>query len=194
MTLIDHILYALCWLSFGMVHSLLSGATVRSGLGRLVGRWHRLTFNAVALVHLALILWAGRLLAGDDTAFALPEWLFWIMNAMVAGGLLLGAAALRSYRAGPFLGWAQLRGEGDDETELEIGGLHRWMRHPLYTAGFLLLWGLARSQLATATALWASLYFVIGSRIEERRLVARFGAAYRRYRAQTPAFFPRPGR
>src|SRR3546814_3776572 len=64
------------------------------------------------------------------------------------------------------------------------------MRHPLYSALFLMLWGLARSPLGLATATWASVYLIVGSRIEEQRLIARYGDAYRTYRRATPAFLP----
>lgn len=191
MSAFDQLLYALAWLSFGIGHSLLAGARRNRGALAVMGRFHRIAYNLVAFVHLGIVLALGRWLAADSGGFALPVWLVWLENAMVAAGLALGLAALRSYRAAPFVGLAQLRGDGDDDEPLALDGLHRWMRHPLYSASFLILWGLARSPLGLATAIWASLYLVIGSRIEERRLIARYGDAYRAYRRDTPAFLPR---
>ena len=187
----DHLVYALAWLSFGIGHSLLAGAKRHRGFLAATGRFHRITYNAIAIVHLGLVLALGRFLAIGSTGFQLPFWLVWLENAMSVAGLALGIAALSSYRAAPFLGLAQLRNEGDEDEPLVLDGLHRWVRHPLYSASFLILWGLARSQLGIATAVWASLYLIIGSRIEERRLVARYGEAYRAYRLTTPAFLPR---
>ena len=57
-----------------------------------------------------------------------------------------------------------------------------------------MLWGLVDGEFALATALWASAYFWLGSRYEERRLVARYGDAYRDYRNRVPAFIPWKGR
>jgi len=37
-------------------------------------------------------------------------------------------------------------------------------------------------------------YFVIGSRLEERKLVREFGENYRRYQQSVPALMPLPGR
>src|SRR3546814_13196350 len=100
---------------------------------------------------------------------------------MVVGGAVLGFAALRSYRAAPFIGIAQLHGAGDDDETLALDGLHRWMRHPLYSALFLMLWGLARLPLGLATATWGRVYPIVGSRIEEQRLLAPSGDAHRHH-------------
>ena len=190
MSATDQLIYALAWLSFGVGHSLLAGARRNRGMLAVAGRFHRLAYNLFAIVHLGVVLAIGRWLAAGSAGFALPIWLVWVGDAMVVGGAVLGFAALRSYRAAPFIGIAQLHGDGDDDEPLALDGLHRWMRHPLYSALFLMLWGLARSPLGLATAIWASLYLIVGSRIEEQRLVARYGDAYRAYRRATPAFLP----
>ena len=66
------------------------------------------------------------------------------------------------------------------------------MRHPLYTAGLVLIWltpVMTSGVLGLNLAL--SLYIAIGYRLEERRLVAEFGVAYLDYQARVPALFPR---
>lgn len=75
-------------------------------------------------------------------------------------------------------------------------GPYRWVRHPLYSAVFLLLTGIA---LATASlAIWfAALglhaWFRLRLPIEERNLVAHFGDAYREYSRTTGRLWPRLG-
>lgn len=185
------IVYAAAWLLFGLSHSVTAGATAETGLGRLFGRAHRLAFNVLAIAEFGIVLaigaWAGR----GATDFVRPEIVMIMQIAMVIAGVLLGVVALRSYRAGPFMGWSQFRGEDDDAQPLVIHGLNKRMRHPLYSAALLLLWGLVRDDIGLATAVWGSLYLYIGSRFEERKLVARYGEAYRHYRATTPRFYPR---
>lgn len=193
MSVVDQLIYAALWLSFGLGHSLLAGSTARSRLGRVFGRYHRLAYNLIALTHIALVMGAGSVLARGAAAYALPAALLLVMDAMLVVGILLGLVSLRSYAAGPFLGWSQIRGdEGEDDQPLVVSGLHRYIRHPLYSAGLLILWGLARNDLSLATAVWGSLYLMIGSRVEERRLVARYPQEYPAYRSHTPAFIPRP--
>ncbi|NBC37191.1 protein-S-isoprenylcysteine methyltransferase [Novosphingobium sp. FSY-8] len=191
MTLVDHLLYAVAWGLFGLSHSLLAGAGPRQGLGRLFGRAHRLAYNVLALVTIALVLALGVWLSRGDHGFAMPRWLMALRLGIVASGLVLGLFALRAYRLGPFVGWSQFRGEEDDGQTLVVTDLHRHMRHPLYTAALLLLWGRVDGELTLATAIWGSLYLAVGSHFEERRLMTRYGEAYRRYRAITPRFFPR---
>jgi protein-S-isoprenylcysteine O-methyltransferase Ste14 len=51
------------------------------------------------------------------------------------------------------------------------------------------------STFTTGRLLWATGltgYVVLGTFLEERDLVARFGSAYRAYSARVPAFFPSP--
>lgn len=191
MSVANHLIYALLWLGFAMSHSVLAGADLRRGMGRLVGRAHRLVYNALALLALLAVLATGHWLAGSALPFMMPLALRWVMNAAVIAGLVLGWVALRSYHLGAFIGTAQLRGADDTAAALSVSGLHRWMRHPLYSAVLLIVWGMARSELDVATACWVTLYLIIGSRIEEQRLIARYGDAYRRYRSTTPAFLPR---
>jgi len=42
------------------------------------------------------------------------------------------------------------------------------------------------------SALAITLYFVLGSRLEERKLIAVHGDTYRRYRAKVPGLLPLP--
>jgi len=91
------------------------------------------------------------------------------------------------------------RGSGlvDNEAEdepLRLDGLHRFVRHPLYAAGLLILWGRIGGPFELATAVWGTLYIVIGTAMEERRLARLYGADYTAYRQRVPAYVPWKGR
>ncbi len=199
MTLADHLLYALLWLSFGAGHSLLARPRVRAWMAGRVGSAERLVYNAIATLHIAVVLGVGLALSSGGSGWAPPAWLSGAQWALALVGLGVLAAAMREYDAGRFLGTWQLRhGVGPDEDDagegLVTAGLHRYVRHPLYSGALALLWGLAQSDFGLATALWGSLYFLVGSRFEERELLRRFGRAYADYRARVPAFVPWRGR
>ena len=183
--------YALAWASFGLVHSLLARGGGAALLRRVFGAGDRLAYNGVAAVHLLAVLLLGHWALGDQASFARPEWLAWLQWCGLAFGLLVGLRALSSYDLGLFAGTKQLRGEAIDGDEpLATRGLHRYVRHPLYSALFLCLWGLADDPLSLATAIWGSLYTLIGTYFEERKLISLYGEAYRTYRHRVPAFVP----
>lgn len=99
----------------------------------------------------------------------------------------LGLDDLRAWRAG-----RPPPGDGVESGTLVLDGPYRWVRHPMYTAGFVALWAGPRwtaNGLAFAAA--ASLYLWIGSLHEERRLLSYYGEGYRRYARETTRFVPR---
>ena len=80
---------------------------------------------------------------------------------------------------------------------LVTSGPYRWIRHPMYSAALVLV--------AATTLLTANLVVGIGglimfgllaarSRLEERRLVEKFGDSYRDYQNRTGRFVPRIGK
>lgn len=192
-------LYALAWASFAAGHSLLASDRVKERMGRLLGAGYRLAYNGFAVVHFTAVWVVGRLLFHASPPFDRPPWLFAMMVAMMVVGLVVLAVALRGYDLARFAGFAQLaaapsgRAPIADEP-LRTDGPHRYVRHPLYSGLFLVLWGMADGPLGLATAIWGSAYLVIGTNFEERKLLRLYGAAYGDYCARVPAFVPWRGR
>ena len=200
MTVVDaQLIYAVAWLTFGAGHSLLAGEAAKARLRPLLGAFYRLSYNVFAVVHLALVwlvgAWAFRGQDGYDLGSSLGPALIGVNLA----GWLVMLVGLRGYDLGRLGGTRQIRNylkgidEPDDEP-LRLDGLHRYVRHPLYSAAFLILWGGASDDLGVATAVWGSFYLLIGSWFEERRLLRLYGTAYADYRARAPAFVPWKGR
>lgn len=77
---------------------------------------------------------------------------------------------------------------------LVTSGPYRWVRHPMYSAALILVMA---TTLLTANAVlpvcggWAFALLAARSRIEEQRLVEKFGEAYRDYQDRTGRFLPR---
>lgn len=192
-----HAAYAAAWASFGLLHSLLAHEPWRTRLKRACGAHGRLVYNAIALVHLGLIYAAGGWLFRGLPAVLWPTPVAGALMVVHLSGWVLMAVALRGYDTGRLAGLAQLaerrRGiaEPSDDEPLKTEGLHAVVRHPLYAAGLLILWGQALGAWGLATAAWGSLYLVLGARAEERRLGTLLGDAYDRYRRRVPAFIPR---
>ena len=110
-------------------------------------------------------------------------------------GAVLLVVAFRGYDLPRFIGLRQIRETDAQEDEpLRLNGLHRYVRHPAYLASFMLLWGRVGTEAQLATAIWGSLYLIIGMQFEERRLVRLYGDAYRDYQARVPQVLPWKGR
>ncbi len=192
-------LYALAWLSYGLVHSSLAGADIKARLHPFLGPYYRLVYNLVAIVHIGGIgLFGAWVFDGGREVAPIDEWRG-VMRLLSVVGWAAFVLALRTYDLGRLLGTAQIRAHKagapfEEDEPLIAAGFHAYVRHPLYTAGFLILWGAAWTDLGLATASWGSLYLIIGARFEERRLRLVYGDSYREYCRQVPAFIPWRGK
>lgn len=80
-----------------------------------------------------------------------------------------------------------------EEHNLVIHGPYLWVRHPLYTAGFLFFVGLSLISANWFIFLLILLTFAIllmRTPIEETKLIERFGDEYREYMNETGRYFP----
>lgn len=155
----------------------------------------RLALNAIPVVHLAIVFEVGLWVFAGTPAFELTGMTRIVLGGLTVAGWFLLIVALDKYNLGRFSGLAQLRaaraGEpSDDDEPLIVTGLHARVRHPLYSAAFLILCGAAWNDLGLATAVWGSLYLWVGSHFEECRLSRLHGDAYQSYRRRVPAFVP----
>ena len=120
---------------------------------------------------------------------AVPAWLRW--SAAGIGVVAVAGSAWTLRSLGPNISPTVLTRR---DQRLVTRGPYRWIRHPLYACGTLLLFSLgviARNVLLlawTVLALAALLTVVIPR--EERHLIERFGAAYDEYRSRTGALLP----
>lgn len=100
-------------------------------------------------------------------------------------GLVALGLWLRSWAAGVI----------DKRKALATAGPYALVRHPLYLGSFLIALGLVEimeDRLALAAVVLVTFAIYIPTiRREERFLAERFGAAWQRYAAGTPAFLPR---
>ena len=185
--------YALIWAS---VHSLLASHPVKEWVRRSIGpsiqRWYRLAFNLFAGVSLLPLLLLLAVLP-DARVYAIPVPWRWLSLAGQSLSLLaLGWTVLQT---GPlhFAGLAQLFArEPSDDGPIQFKGLYAHVRHPLYLLSMILLWLVPEMTInRIATNVLASLYFVIGSTFEERKLLRQYGEAYAHYQRHVPRLIPR---
>lgn len=78
--------------------------------------------------------------------------------------------------------------------QLETTGLHRYMRHPLYSGTLLVVWSIfvwqpSIANLVSCTCI--TIYTRIGIYFEEKKLLLEFGEEYKQYRKKVPMLLPR---
>ena len=190
---------ALLWAAYGALHSLLASLAVkRWALARWLklGPGYRLLYNSVAVILLLPILWLTLAWRGP----LLWEWRggwAWLANLLaVAAGVGI-CWTLRYYDAQTFLGLRQWRQGGDTPSEQEqfhISPPHRYVRHPWYFFSLVIIWTRDMDPAFLTSSIMITLYFWLGSWLEENKLLACHGAVYARYRERVPALFPLPWR
>lgn len=194
------VVYSLLWFSFGVLHSWLAGESARQRYEPALGQRYRLVYNVVATVHTIAVLLIGSWLFRDFAPFDLPFEVDALRLLSLVVGTVVLFLSLGQYDLGAFSGLKQLGMSESDITDdvghqqeiepLQTSGIHRVVRHPLYSALFLLLWGIADSMFGLVTAVLASLYLLLGTYSEERKLIALYGKSYEEYRQRVPAFIP----
>lgn len=187
-------LYGLVWLAFGLMHSLLAGTAPKAIFQNILGNKYRLAYNVLAIITFGLTAWLGLIIFHGTPDI---EWggraKVWLGIIGISGWVLLFIAA-GGYDMRRFLGLSQAAQNTTDDEELRTDGLHRYVRHPLYSAVFLILIGGAWTHFGLATAIFGSLYLIAGTWSEERKLIALYGQNYIDYRHRVPAFIPWRGR
>jgi len=188
------VVIALAWTIYGVVHSWLAGYGMKH---RLIRRWpglhrtYRILYNLLAVVLTVPPLALTWFYPGEPL-WHWPAWIAWTAFGITAAGFLW---SMRWYDGLEFLGLRQLRSHHPTPLEaLVLSPLHRHVRHPWYSLGLLYLWTRDLNAGWLVAALAITVYIVIGSRLEERKLEQTFGEPYRRYLERVPGLLPLPGR
>ncbi|MEW7984371.1 MAG: methyltransferase family protein [Candidatus Thiodiazotropha sp.] len=198
-TSVELILLALVWLIYFLSHSLLASLWMKRVFAQYLptaAPWYRLLFNLVALLLLApplYMLWSYR----SD-----PLWQWQGAMAWLAYGLMIISLAgfiwsMRYYDGREFLGIRQLQRQQQDVNDLErlhISPLHRFVRHPWYSLGLILIWAQEMDPARLVSAIAVTCYLALGSRLEENKLLVYHGETYRNYQKRVPGLIPRPWR
>ena len=183
------IILAASFMPFGLYHR------IRSHTGEKIDRWQEGVCILFGLRLTALLMFAAGIAWMIDpplmawSSLPLPLWLrgvgfcvaacagvLWVWTFHTLGKNLTDTVVTRK------------------DHSLVTSGPYRWVRHPFYTATFI---GLVGGSLAMANWLFLILggmgigFLVVRTRIEEKKLVERFGDDYLEFMQRTGRFFPR---
>lgn len=190
-----HLLLAVFWIAFGVLHSLLASLWLKEKVKKNFPRlysYYRLGYSLFAFASFGGVLYYQ---------LSLTSWLLFkgLVAVLLAGiiitsaGLLIMIICIKKYFIS-LSGIKSLIKNEEASPVLMIGGIHQYVRHPLYLGTFLFIWGLflvlPYASLFIANCV-ITLYTLAGIKLEERKLVADFGESYRHYQQTVPPLLPR---
>lgn len=200
-------------LGFAVLHSILASLPVKNAVKRRFGEnafngFYRFLFNALAVVTFTGVILRLRHLPDRDLYRLGRPWSL-LLRAAQAGAFGIALDANIRTGLGRMTGisgvWEWLHGERpidsnpaqgpqlEGDRAYHTGGSFQWTRHPNNLVPFLIfiLNPVMTVRFLTFTAL-STLYLVLGSVHEERRLQAVYGKRYDRYRAGKSFYLPWP--
>jgi protein-S-isoprenylcysteine O-methyltransferase Ste14 len=198
-TSVELFLLTLAWFLYFLIHSVLASLWAKRILAQHLPTlmpWYRLIFNLIALLLIIpplYMLWSYR----SDPLWQWQGTMAWLAYTLMIVSLAGFVWSMRYYDSGEFLGIRQMKRhqrEIEDLEQLHISPLHRFVRHPWYSLGLLLIWVQDMDPARLVSAITVTCYLVMGSRLEENKLVDLHGDTYRYYQQRVPGLIPRPWR
>ena len=192
--MIEKTAFILALFLFCFVHSGLATTKVKTFLQALIPfRYYRLFYNAVSFLLLFPVFFIYHL--AEPYWFWEPKWYSTLPGILLLIlSFYLWSKTFDNYSLAEFVGTDRLKKHYKEVPELKLGGLNRWVRHPLYSISYFFLAGLFLlfpNDLILLTALGVIIYFPIGIYYEELKMEKLFGEQYKSYKATTPKLFPR---
>lgn len=190
----SYLLQIFFWAAYGVLHSVLAGTRAKHFFQQKMGnsfRYYRLIYNGIAFVLLIALWWYQRSLP-TDRLWMVDFRVDVLGNMSLFLGMIVAFLALKEYDMGEFLGLLFWKKQAPNQ--LKTSGMLRYVRHPLYTGTFLVVWGLFLKDASLATLIMAAcitIYTRIGIYFEEKKLISSFGDDYLAYRRRVPMLFPK---
>jgi len=185
------------WILWCTFHSTLISITVTEYMKRKLGdgfRFYRLFYNGVSVATLIPLMYYSRMIR-EAPVFCWEGPLAIIRVLLFAASIYLFVVGGRHYSWAQFSGIAQIRaGRADGSLSkydsFVVSGIHRIIRHPWYIGGMMIVWVENQSVSTILINTVISFYFIVGSFLEERKLVREFGDKYRQYQQTVSMLFP----
>ena len=195
----EYFILALLWIVWCAIHSGMISVTATKFFKRVLGgnyRFFRLSYNLIALGTFLYVIYYSHSLEG-------PELFRWSGPLIIIQSLAIGVVAylcvagMLIYDMWQFLGVRQIKSglthstlsESEDFITRGILGI---TRHPWYLAALIIIWTdyhiMHTYELLTNVMLTS--YVIIGTLMEERKLILEYGNAYRAYQQKVSMLFP----
>jgi protein-S-isoprenylcysteine O-methyltransferase Ste14 len=193
-----YLLIAVMWTGYCSLHSYLISIGFTNLMARLLKNYYAFYRLAYVMISISLLVpllkFTGQLNDPVIVTYGFP--LSLVRYVLISGALLMFFwAFFFDYDSLSFFGIRQTLNFGkakktDPSEQIKKTGLLRITRHPMYFALVIYLWcqTFSLSDIVVNTVL--TLYILIGTRLEENKLVMEFGDRYVKYQHEVPMFFP----
>lgn len=195
--IIESSVLALSWLMYFILHSLLASLRFKKWVEERFPTfipYYRISYNVIAGVSLLpmlimMLVWRGEMIVEWDGVG------FFLMNGIALVALMLFYHSTRFYDMPEFLGIKQIRcmeHDTSDKAPMCVSPYHRFVRHPWYTFGLILIWTRDMDQMQLVSSAAMTVYFIVGSLSEEKKLLVYYGEQYSSYQKMVPRLIPLP--
>jgi protein-S-isoprenylcysteine O-methyltransferase Ste14 len=190
----DHIILAVAWIVYCVLHSILASGKVKRAAQQRLGerfRYYRFGYTLFAFIgFVGILIYQVSLNSPLIFEGGLAVRLIGIVFAAIGAAMVM-LNIIKYFMQLSGVKWLVAT---TVDVKLERRGLHGYVRHPLYLSTFLFIWALwlVYPYLSLLIAnIIITLYTLIALRFEEEKLLAEFGEEYRTYQREVPMILPR---
>jgi protein-S-isoprenylcysteine O-methyltransferase Ste14 len=185
------------WIAWCFLHSLLISRGFADRMKGILGRrygYYRLFYVLFSFVSLLPVIYF-QLQLEEKIIFAWPRPWYIVKYAMYAAAFLLFYGGYRVYDLQYMLGIKQIddmrHGVNNETKGFTTEGILGYVRHPWYSGAILLVWGFGVvSDISLVSKVVLTAYIIIGTVLEEKKLIHEIGAPYLDYRKKVPMLIP----
>ena len=193
----EYLILSLLLILWCVIHSAMILIAVTEYVKKRLGsnyRFYRVFFNLISILTLipvalfahsaqtpAIFQWSGYMRLGQALILGLAVWFFFL--------------GWRHYDIRQVIGIKQIReGTADraitETGELDTSGVLGMTRHPWYLATMLLIWARQMDVAAIIVNVILTSYLIVGTYLEEKKLLREFGENYRNYQNKVSMLIP----
>lgn len=180
-----------------VLHSAMISVSVTEYLKKHLGagfRFYRLFFNLTSILTIlpvvlfanslrtqAILQWNGYTRLGQLLLLGIAVWLFFLGGRHYDPRVLLGIKQIKAGASNKAL---------TDSGELDTSGILGITRHPWYLAAILIIWARQLDVSVIIVNVVFTLYLVVGTYLEEKKLVREYGEKYLAYQKKVSMLVP----
>ena len=186
------------WAGYCFVHSFLISIRFTKYLTRILKSYYAFYRLFYVLFSLVTLIWLINYAAQFDNEIVIRYSQLWSIIRQVltwVSLLMFFWAFFFNYDSLSFFGIRQILNFGkvnqiDRSEEIKKNGLLSLTRHPMYLALIIYLWCQTFTIADIIVNTILTIYVIIGTILEEKKLVLEFGEAYRKYQQEVPMLIP----